>query len=83
MLNEISFNERYPGEGNPVISVKTEKVGDGPAAVAPLLSKTERGNSFSKFIATVLRQAQDGKAAKGARESENLPGYSSRSGLRV
>ena len=33
LLNEISFKRRYPGEGNPVISVKTEKVGDGPAAV--------------------------------------------------
>ena len=28
----------YPGVGNPVISVETEKVGDGPAAVIPIPS---------------------------------------------
>jgi hypothetical protein len=37
LLNEFRFNRRYPGEGNPVISAQTEKVGDGPAAVVPAL----------------------------------------------
>jgi hypothetical protein len=48
LLNEISFNQRYPGEGNPVISVYTEKVGDGPAAVILLFSETEKGTLSAK-----------------------------------
>jgi hypothetical protein len=54
-------------KGNPV------KTGDGPAAVASLLSLAERGELFQPLCATVLI-LRDGKAAERARESEDLPG---------
>ena len=53
-------------KGNPV------KTGDGPAAVASLLSLAEKGELFQPLCATV-HMFRDGKAAERARESEDLP----------
>ena len=38
----------------------------------PDLFLNGKGNPFSKIVATVLRQAQDGKAAEREGKSENL-----------